>query len=245
MRLTVLGCQSPFPAADGATIGYLLEVGGKRILMDCGSGVLAQLAKKCKPYELDLVLISHLHHDHISDFFVLQYALLVANQFQKRNQPLSVWAPSEPKGWFEKLSYRNYILLQAITEGKTVSLEGVNISFFLTDHAVPCYAMKIEYDGKVLLYGADAGPRTDWTRMAIEPDLFICEASFLHKDLPADPIGHLSAKQAAQAANQIKARRLLLTHLYPELDPLQLKQEAEQEYHQELLVAEIGLEINL
>ncbi|RAL26409.1 MBL fold metallo-hydrolase [Thermoflavimicrobium daqui] len=245
MRLTVLGYQSPFPAADGATPGYLLEVEGKRILIDCGSGVLAQLIKRCKPYDLDLVLLSHLHHDHLSDFFILQYALLMGKQQQKRIKPLSVWAPSEPKSWFQKLAYRDYIQLESITEEESLEFDNLKISFFLTDHGIPCYAMKIEYDGKVILYGADAGPQTDWTRMASEPDLFICEASFLHQDLPIQPIGHLSARQAALAANQIKAKSLLLTHLYPELDPSLLKQEAEQVYRRELWIAEMGLEIKL
>ena len=78
MRWTVLGCQSPFPGPGGGTPGYLLEVEEKKILVDCGSGVLSRLGNYLALHELDAVWLSHLHHDHIADFFVLQYAMLTA-----------------------------------------------------------------------------------------------------------------------------------------------------------------------
>lgn len=246
MRFTVLGFHSPFPGAGGATPGYLLEVDGKRILIDCGSGVLAQLAKIMPLYELDAVVISHLHHDHISDFFVLQYAIMTATKLKKRATPLPVWTPAEPANWYAKLSYNQFIEKKLIEEEMTIDLGGHFVfSFYRTDHAIPCYAMKIT-DGKhTILYGADSGPKTDWAQIAVSPDLFICEASFLHSDLPPAPTGHLSAKQAAQAANSIGAKQLLLTHLYPEYDPAQILQEAKEVFINKCLVASLGLAIEL
>ena len=35
MKLTVLGKYGPFPKSNGATSSYLLQVGGKNILIDC------------------------------------------------------------------------------------------------------------------------------------------------------------------------------------------------------------------
>ncbi|MBI0392649.1 MBL fold metallo-hydrolase [Thermoactinomyces sp. CICC 24226] len=69
MRWTVLGCHSPYPAPGGGTPGYLLEAEGKKILIDCGSGILARLVERIAIEALDAVLLSHLHHDHIVDFF--------------------------------------------------------------------------------------------------------------------------------------------------------------------------------
>ncbi len=81
MRLTVLGgVWPPYPPAGGACSGYLLENDGDRILIDCGNGVLSRLQKYLAPWELDAIVISHLHNDHISDLFILRYAQLLAQK---------------------------------------------------------------------------------------------------------------------------------------------------------------------
>jgi ribonuclease BN (tRNA processing enzyme) len=227
MRWTVLGCHSPYPAPGGGTPGYLLEAEGKKILIDCGSGTLARLAGRVAVEALDAVLLSHLHHDHLVDFFVLQYAVMTARKQGKRKHPLAVWSPEKPAGWFEKLRYKTEIERSGIREGLKIHLGGrLTVHFFRTDHAVPCFAMRIHDGQHTILYGADSGPETDWGKMGESPDLFVCEASFLHKDLPDQPTGHLSARQAGLAAARLKAKQLILTHLYPGYDPDQLKEEA-------------------
>ncbi|TCS92612.1 MBL fold metallo-hydrolase [Hazenella coriacea] len=246
MKLTVLGCHSPFPAADGATPGYLLEVDGKRILIDCGSGTLSKLARYIRPYEVDVVLLSHLHHDHISDFFVLQYAIMISHIQKNRQHPLPVWTPDQPSHWYAPLSYGSYIEKHIIRQGQVVSLsDRVTVTFYRTQHSIPCYAMKIQ-DGKhTLLYGADAGPQTDWESMGKDPDLLICEASYLHRDLPPEEKGHCSAQMAGQVAEKIGAKRLLLTHLYPDYAPEDLRSEASGQFSRETMVAHSGLTIHL
>ena len=66
MRVHVLGCHGPWPCANGATSGYLMEHEGKYILVDCGSGVLGKLMAICDPAKLEGILLSHLHFDQIS-----------------------------------------------------------------------------------------------------------------------------------------------------------------------------------
>ena len=43
MELTVLGMNGPFPAANGATSGYLMRGEKTRMAMDMGSGTLGRL----------------------------------------------------------------------------------------------------------------------------------------------------------------------------------------------------------
>ena len=75
MKLTVLGCNGPYPAAGGACSGYLLEAENTRVLLDCGTGVLAALPARMAPEELDAVVLSHLHYDHMSDMLPLIYRM--------------------------------------------------------------------------------------------------------------------------------------------------------------------------
>lgn len=83
MKLTVIGCYGGFPAAGEATSGYLFESNGFRLLVDCGSGVLSKLQQYIDIEELDAVLLSHYHHDHIADIGPLQYAKLVGYHLGK------------------------------------------------------------------------------------------------------------------------------------------------------------------
>ncbi len=63
MKMTVVGFWGGFPEAGEATSGYLFEHDGFRLLVDCGSGVLAQLQKYITPSDIDAVVLSHYHHD--------------------------------------------------------------------------------------------------------------------------------------------------------------------------------------
>jgi ribonuclease BN (tRNA processing enzyme) len=77
MKLTVLGNNGPYPAPGGACSGYLLQCAGRNIVIDLGSGALANLMKALgsAPGSVDAVFLTHLHADHMSDIAVLRYAL--------------------------------------------------------------------------------------------------------------------------------------------------------------------------
>lgn len=245
MKWIVLGYQSPFPGAGGATPGYLLETEKSRILIDCGSGVLATLARRMYPHELDGVIVSHLHPDHFSDIWVLQNALLIANRYQFRSHPLPVWSPDRPSAWFGHIQANSFMDVHVIEEDKELTVGDVRVQFFRTDHSIPCYAMKVSNGPYTILYGADSGPKTDWSKAGMNQDLVILEATYLEENVPKNPHGHLSAKQAGRVAEKMKAKRLLLTHLYPEYDHDQVFQEAKEEFRRDCIVAKMGLEINL
>ena len=69
-------------------------------------------------------------------------------------------------------------------------------------------------------------------------DLVLSEASFQG---PGGPPGassiHLSARQAGQAARAAGARRLMLTHLWPGLDPTASVVEGSEAFGREVLLA--------
>src|SRR5436189_453364 len=86
MRITVLGKSPSWQDAGGACSGYLVEDVGTRLLLDCGNGVFSKLRLRVDYTELDAVLISHLHADHILDLVPYAYALTYA----PRQQPVPV-----------------------------------------------------------------------------------------------------------------------------------------------------------
>lgn len=245
LKWTVLGCHSPYPGPGGATSGYLLQISGKNVLVDCGSGVLAHLRWFLHPADLDEAWLSHLHHDHMTDFFVLQYALQTALRLGRRSQPLPVWAPREPREWSERLSYREAVSIQEIRDGDVKKESDWSVRWHRTEHGVPCYAMVIQSRHGSILFGADAGCHTDWGGMIQSPDLFICEGTYLHADKPSPPMLHHSVREAAEAATRIGAGALMVTHWYPETDPACIKAEAEAFFDGRVWVAQTGLSLEL
>ncbi|QRG65410.1 MBL fold metallo-hydrolase [Brevibacillus choshinensis] len=249
MRVTVLGYQSPYPGPGGATPGYLIETDHIRLLLDCGSGVLSELGKHFPIYELDALILSHYHHDHVADVGVLQYGLMVHQLFKERDpeKPLPIYAPETPTAHAENLPYRDATRFYPVREESTVTIGDIQIGFLRTDHGDgdPCYAMRLECGGKVLVYGADSGPATNWGSFIREADLFICEGTYLDHNLPKTPNGHLSVRQAAELAQEHACRALLITHLYHGYDAAEVRRQAEAYTAGKCYVAEVGLGINL
>ena len=66
MRLTVIGSSPAWPNPGGAHSGYLIE-DSKRLLLDCGPGVLPRLREMEGWPQLDAVAITHWHLDHWGD----------------------------------------------------------------------------------------------------------------------------------------------------------------------------------
>ena len=67
MRLTVVGCSGSFPGPDSPASCYLVEQDGYRVVLDLGNGALGQLQRYVSLDDVDAVLISHLHVDHVID----------------------------------------------------------------------------------------------------------------------------------------------------------------------------------
>jgi ribonuclease BN (tRNA processing enzyme) len=68
-----------------------------------------------------------------------------------------------------------------------------------------------------MIYTADTGPEWTVDAFGAGADLVLSEASYLHDDIPINI--HLSAHQAGVAAREARAGRLVLTHIWPEVDP--------------------------
>ncbi len=246
MKLTVLGYQSPYPGPGGATPGYLVETDRVKILIDCGSGVISRLGHYLQPWELDAVVISHLHHDHTSDIPVLQYAIMMGTMIDRREKPLLLYAPDEPKEQWYQLFYKNYIDVRLLERHTSLHIADVQLQFLRTDHPVPCYAVKLENQGRILVYGADSGPGTNWRPFANLADLFICESTYLSDNVPDGKRGHLSIAEAFTIAEDIGCKRLLLTHFSPMYDRDEIELLAKDTGSSiPFILAECGLQINL
>ncbi|UTW68956.1 MBL fold metallo-hydrolase [Anaerobacillus sp. HL2] len=84
--MSVIG--GAYPEKGDATSCYLLEHDNFELLIDCGSGALSGCSSSVLLAQLNAVIFSHYHHDHIADIGPLQYSRLIDMQLKKTSKPL-------------------------------------------------------------------------------------------------------------------------------------------------------------
>ena len=211
MKITTIGWWGAYPSANEATSGYLLESEGVSVLIDCGSGVLAQLQNYIKLQSLDAVVLSHYHWDHVADIGCLQYASRVLMDLGKRKHPLKIYGHAEDEN-FGELNYLQYSTVYAFDDQAALQLGDVKFTFCRNIHPDPCFSMRIAKSNLSFAYISDTGYTDDLVEIAHDADLLLCESS-LYDEYQGRIPGHMTAGEAGQIAAAAGVRHLVLTHL--------------------------------
>lgn len=222
MRLTVLGKWSPFAPPGGACPGYLVEADGARLLVDCGSGVVAALHRTGDSHDLTGAVISHLHPDHFSDVYQLFNALRFDRYPAPAAPPLTVYAPTVAPDVLpaalprpeSRAEFLERFTFHPIEPGQG-RIGPFTLRFVPTLHPEPCHAVEIRAGNRRLVYTADTGPADAVAGLAEGADLLLSECTLLEgtEDL-AVPLGHLTGRMAGALAARAGVGRLLLTHFF-------------------------------
>ncbi|MFW6091882.1 MAG: MBL fold metallo-hydrolase [Actinomycetota bacterium] len=218
MRMTVVGCSGSLPGPNSAASCYLVRTERTTLVLDLGNGALGPLQRHIRLDEIDGVLLSHLHPDHCLDMCGLYVAVRYGPWPDRPRIP--VWGPEgtaarlaqayglpEDPGMTGEFDVREY-------PGEPFDLGDVRVSVAPVAHPVPAYAVRLDQDGRSLVYSGDTGPSRALVDLAGGADLLICEAGFPDDESnPADL--HLSGRDAGEHAAAAGVRRLLLTHVPP------------------------------
>lgn len=93
--ITLGTAGGPTLRADRAQAATLLRVGGKLYLIDCGAGVLRQLARaNIRSSDIDAVFITHHHPDHNLGLADLMADRLIQTGFGRTQRMLKIYGPS-------------------------------------------------------------------------------------------------------------------------------------------------------
>ena len=219
MKLTTIGCWGGYPYKEQGTTSYLLTgENGFQLLIDAGSRALNELEKELSPLDLDAVIISHYHPDHVADLGVLRHYRQLYPKALWQSKVLPTYGHNEDKSEFAKLT------LEGVAEGIAYDVNGIetigpfSVSFIKTVHPVVCYAMRIvERDsGQVLVFTGDTGYFAELLPFTKGADLFLADV-YLYEGQEGHP-AHLTSKEAGEIAAQAGVQRLVLTHL-PQFGP--------------------------
>src|SRR5690606_15001273 len=113
--------------------------------------VLAKLYQYTSITELDAVLISHYHADHIADIGVLQHALVVENAITNGNKTIKIYGHSENEYEFERLQH-DFTEAVHYDPDEVLIIGPFFVRFLRTIHPVPCYGMRITDGDSTLVY---------------------------------------------------------------------------------------------
>ena len=123
---------------DGGTTSYLVtSEDGFQLLMDCGSRAVTEFRKEISPLDLDAVIISHYHPDHVADLGVLRHYFQLYPKHLWEPKILPIYGHTEDEQEFAKLT------LDGVSQGKAYDVNGVekigpfDITFIKTVHPVP------------------------------------------------------------------------------------------------------------
>lgn len=239
MKLTIIGPWGGFPKVNEASAGYLLEHDGFHLLIDCGSAVLSKLQQFIKPANLDACIISHYHPDHNADIGVLQHALLIDMYVTGEKKTLPIYGHNLDQTSFEELTYKDQTIGIAYNPEQLLQIGPFSIKFLRTKHSVPCFAFRIEADGKSLVFTADSAYQDAFIEFAKGTDLLLSECNF-YGNMDASNAGHMNSYDVAKLAKAAEVKKLILTHL-PHFGNLQqLIYEVGEYYKGPVQLAELG-----
>ncbi len=221
MRLQFLGSGDAFGSGGRFNMCMLVESAATRFLLDCGaSSLIAMKRYGVSPDSIDTILITHLHADHFGGlpFFILDA------QFSKRRTPLTI---AGPPGLRRRLPEAMEVffpssskIMQKFDVGileweprVQAVINNLSVTPYVVsaDHVAhsPSFALRVETDGRILTYSGDADWCNELAEAAHEADLFVCEAYFYEKEIRY----HLNLKTLEKRLPEIRAKRLILTHM--------------------------------
>jgi ribonuclease BN (tRNA processing enzyme) len=234
----------PWPSSS------LLEIGGRKIVVDCGLGVTRGLTDAGMSLKtLDLIFITHLHSDHVLELGPLIHTAWTAGL----SGPVTVFGPPGTSDYWRHFArslefdidiriadegrpdIRDLVRVEEFGEGRVFEQGGLKVASLRVNHppVTDCFALRFEYGGRSVVFSSDTAffpPLADFARNA---DTLIHEAMLeegIERLVARTGNGarlrehllasHSFAGEAGRIATDAGVRELVLNHLVPADDPV-------------------------
>lgn len=255
MKLVVLGSGTSVPHPLRASAAHWLETGGgSTLLLDISAAAIHRMAEERLDWvNLDAVWVSHFHLDHLGGLFPFLFGTKHAPDTQTRRKPLNIYGGRGLKKLFQAFDTAgDYNLLkqpfpveirEVAPRAEFEILPGLRAETFSTPHTSESLAIKLtDEDKATLVFTSDTGYTDALATFARNATLFLMECSFF-RDKPVEL--HLELAEAMRLAESSGARRVMLSHLYPEWDNYNLVAEAKKLWDGETIEARDGLRLEI
>lgn len=251
MEMIVLGSGTAVPHPERGSAGYLVRGGGRTILVDAGLGTLRMLAVLGVPLtDPDAVAFTHLHLDHTAELAPMLFAL--RNPGIGRTKILTLIGAPGLRDFYARLRRMygtwveplDYPLGVEEIEDRPVAVGEVALRAFPVSHTPQSVAFRVEDPtvGKTVAFSGDTDVCEGLVVASRGADLAVFECSFPDGRKVE---GHLTPGEAGEIASRAGAKRLLLTHFYPECDGEDILGQCRKRYAGEILLAKDLLRIDV
>jgi ribonuclease BN (tRNA processing enzyme) len=254
ITVTILGSGTCVPSLKRSSCSVLMQIGTSRLLFDSGPGTMRRLLEADTTiFDLTCIFYSHFHPDHTAELVPLLFATKYPDS-TRRQKPLTIaagpgftdflsglkavygtWIDLNP-GLLEILEFDNI-------SGDSRRFKDFTIKSTPVEHNEESVAYRItSAGGHSIVYSGDTDYSENLIDLAKNADLLVCESA-MPDSMQAK--GHLTPSLAGEIAARSGARKLVLTHFYPECDQVDIEQECRKTYSGPLIIAEDLLRINI
>jgi ribonuclease Z len=149
LDVVFVGTAASVPSAGRGLSSMLIRRGGERILIDCGEGTQRQLMRSTGLADLDVVLITHLHADHVLGL----PGMLKTFGLRDRTEPLRIAGPPGLERFWRDMErvvgrLPFAVDLLQLGDGPVWHGDGYVIDAIRTDHGVPSLGYVLSEDDR-------------------------------------------------------------------------------------------------
>ena len=256
-ELIIIGSGTGIPSLRRGSPGLAVLSDSSTLLIDSGPGALRKMLEVGITYQdIDVLLYTHIHPDHVSDLVHVLFACKYAD-LPREKELLCLGGPGF-KSYFEKLKnlYGSWIEPQSyrltVKEVSQEPLEESSLPLFYRDlrilskpmaHISESFGYRIELkDGKSIAISGDTDYCQNIINLAAEVDLLVLECSSPDEKRME---GHLTPSLAGRIAAESRCKKLLLTHLYPVCDQFDIVGQCKKIFQGHIILGEDLMRIQI
>jgi ribonuclease BN (tRNA processing enzyme) len=252
LDITIVGSGTVVPRLERRQSCVAVEAGGETLVFDLGSGaVRGMLRAGLDPLAVDRVFFTHFHPDHTVDVVPLLFSIKYGAE-EERTLPLHLVGPDPFDEFWDAVTgawgewmVGDYPLEVYALPHRCVSpldLPGCRLSWAPAAHRPESIAYRLDGADGAFVYTGDTEYGESVVELARGAHTMLVECSFPDDEPVA---GHLTPGGVARMASEAGVRRVVLTHLFPAAEALDLPEEIGRGYEGEVVVAHDGLRFSV